>query len=97
MNKLNLSYVSDIMGETYKKWKPGNIIIIDAQTGTGKNFFIENVLIPWIVDKKLLFISNRTNLKRQVKKRLLNLTFLILIILSWMSAILFCLILASTI
>jgi hypothetical protein len=72
MNKLNLSYVSDIIGESYKDWKPGNIILLDAQTGTGKNFFIENVLIPWIGDKKLLFISNRTNLKRQVKKRLLE-------------------------
>lgn len=72
MKKLNLNYVSNIIGETYKKWKPGDIIIIDAQTGTGKNYFIENVLIPWIETKKLLFISNRTNLKRQVKIRLLE-------------------------
>ena len=72
MKKLNLDYVSNIIGETYKTWKPGDIIIIDAQTGTGKNYFIENVLIPWIEAKKLLFISNRTNLKRQVKIRLLE-------------------------
>jgi len=72
MKKLNLDYVSNIIGETYKTWKPGDIIIIDAQTGTGKNYFIENVLIPWIETKKLLFISNRTNLKRQVKIRLLE-------------------------
>lgn len=72
MKKLNLEYVSEIIGETYKKWKPGDIIIIDAQTGTGKNYFIENLLIPWIGSKKMLFISNRTNLKRQVKKRLLE-------------------------
>ena len=69
--KLNLQYISNIIGESYKTWKPGDIIIIDAQTGTGKNYFIENIFIPYIGDKKLLFISNRTNLKREVKSRLL--------------------------
>jgi len=69
--KLNLQYISNIIGESYKTWKPSDIIIMDSQTGTGKNHFIENVLIPWIGNKKMLFISNRTNLKREVKSRLL--------------------------
>ena len=68
--KLNLEYVTNIIGESYKTWKLGDVVLLEAQTGTGKNYFIENVLIPWISPKKLLFVSNRTNLKRQVKKRL---------------------------
>ena len=70
--KLNLKYISDIIGESYKKWKSSDTILLDAQTGTGKNYFIENILIPYIRNKKLLFISNRTNLKREVKTRLLK-------------------------
>lgn len=42
--KLNLKFVSDVIGEDYKKWKRGEIVLISAQTGTGKNYFIENVL-----------------------------------------------------
>ena len=38
--KLNLDYVSNIIGETYRKWKPRDIVIIEAQTGTGKNYYI---------------------------------------------------------
>lgn len=70
--KLNLDYVTNIIGEDYKNWKLGDVVLIEAQTGTGKNFFIENVFIPWFSPNKILFISNRTNLKRQVKKRLLE-------------------------
>ena len=70
--KLNLFYVSSIIGETYRTWKSGDIVLLEAQTGTGKNYFIKNVFIPWMSPNKVLFISNRINLKRQVKKRLLE-------------------------
>jgi len=70
--KLKLDYVSNIIGKEYKTWKPSDIILMEAQTGTGKNYFIENYFIPWMSPSKVLFVSNRTNLKRQVKKRLLE-------------------------
>ena len=70
--KLNLQYISNIIGQEYKTWKPSDIILMGAQTGTGKNHFIENYFIPWISPNKVLFVSNRTNLKRQVKKRLME-------------------------
>lgn len=70
--KLNLNYISDIIGQEYKMWKASDIILMEAQTGTGKNYFIENYFIPWISPNKVLFVSNRTNLKRQVKRRLLE-------------------------
>lgn len=78
--KLNLDYVSNIIGEEYKDWKSGDIVKIKAQTGTGKTYFIKNVLIPYIdeineykiFDKqyKVLILTNRTNLSRQIKKDL---------------------------
>ncbi|MDL2289445.1 DEAD/DEAH box helicase family protein [Clostridia bacterium OttesenSCG-928-F22] len=86
--KLNLEWVTDIIGDDYKKWNEGDVVIIESQTGTGKTHFIKNILIKNILDsskkiygderdydfgKKLLFICNRTNLKRQIKKDLLKL------------------------
>lgn len=78
--KLNLKYVSNVIGDEYKKWRAGDIVLIDAQTGTGKNYFIEEVLLPYVDEdeevfgyaKRILYLSNRTNLKREVKQRLLK-------------------------
>lgn len=63
-------------GET--KWKPERPVFISAQTGCGKNYFIENTLLPYIenlnlkkeTDFKVLIISNRIALSLQTKDRL---------------------------
>lgn len=75
--KLNLKWVSEIIGEDYKLWNNGDIITIQAQTGTGKTFFItgnkdEKGLIDRIGNKSLVYICNRVELKRQVKLDLLK-------------------------
>jgi Rad3-related DNA helicase len=72
--ELDLKWVKYIIGEHYKSWKPADVIIIESQTGTGKTCFVQNILIPYISSykKKLLFVCNRTNLKRQIKKDLLT-------------------------
>lgn len=73
MNKLNVKWVSDEIGEDYKKWDKGDTILIEAQTGTGKTWFIKNVLLDNIADhERVLLVCNRTNLKRQLKKDLLK-------------------------
>ena len=54
MDNLNLKWVSDTIGEEYKQWRKGDIITIQAQTGTGKTYFVKNVLIP--VHLKFLFL-----------------------------------------
>ena len=73
MDNLNLKWVSETIGEEYKQWSKGDIVTIQAQTGTGKTYFVKNVLVPYM-DKyeHMLIISNRTNLKRQVKIDLLK-------------------------
>lgn len=68
--KLNLKWVSEEIGNDYKEWKRGDIVTINAQTGTGKTFFIKNLLIPHMAYEKMLIVANRVNLKRQLKKDL---------------------------
>ena len=74
MDNLNLKWVSETIGEEYKKWSKGDIVTIQAQTGTGKTYFIKNTLVPYM-DKweHMLIVSNRVNLKRQIKNDLLKL------------------------
>lgn len=63
---------------TKNRWEPGQPVFISAQTGQGKNFFIENKLIPYVrelnrknnTNQRVLIISNRLALKRQVKNRI---------------------------
>lgn len=76
--KLNLEWVSDIIGNDYRKWRKGDVITIQAQTGTGKTFFITgNDECEGLIDyleshEHLIYICNRTNLKRQLKIDLLK-------------------------
>lgn len=62
-------YLSDLVCDDYKRWKPGNTIVIHAQTGAGKTYFVLNVLLPFVKEqnKKLLYLSNRSALRDQVK------------------------------
>lgn len=72
--KLDLQYVTDIIGDEYKQWKLGDKILIKAQTGAGKTWFIKNELIPYVDDysTNALLLTNRVNLSRQVKSDLLK-------------------------
>ena len=72
--KLNLQWINELIGEDYKYWSDGSVIIIETQTGTGKTTFIKEVLVPFAIEagKKILFICNRINLRRQVTEDLLK-------------------------
>lgn len=69
--KLNLKNVVDLIGEEYSEWSDGDFVIIETQTGTGKTYFIEQQLIRYLSFSKVLFLCNRINLVRQIKKDLL--------------------------
>lgn len=64
--------------DTVDRWEPSQPVFISAQTGQGKNYFIENALIPYVkrlniknrTNQKVLILSNRLALKCQIKKRL---------------------------
>lgn len=78
--KLKTKYVNDVIGKEYKQWRSGDVVKIKTQTGSGKTYFIKNSLIPYIDelnalkifnDFKVLILTNRINLSRQIKKDLL--------------------------
>ncbi len=62
-------YISDIIGEEYKAWIPGERILIEAQTGTGKTIFVLTTLLNYCRDtnKTVLYVCNRTYLKEQIR------------------------------
>lgn len=76
--KLNLKWVSDAISEkegyTYKDWKEGSIVSIDAQTGTGKTYAILNKILEDKVEdyEELVYICNRIELRRAIQKDLLE-------------------------
>ncbi|WP_333594532.1 DEAD/DEAH box helicase, partial [Anaerospora hongkongensis] len=75
-NLSNEKYVTNAINNSYLNWHSGRPVVISAQTGAGKNTFIENVLIPESAKqkKKILIVSNRIALSIQMKKRILELT-----------------------
>lgn len=62
--------ISEVIGQEYKGWRTGDLVFIDAGTGTGKSYFIENTLDEYCIDKhkNILYLTNRDVLKEQVKK-----------------------------
>lgn len=69
-----MEYVSDKIGEDYKKWENGNVIFLSAPTGSGKTHFIIHTLLPYVAEIKgyILYLVNRTALKEQLDNDLLN-------------------------
>lgn len=76
--KIKLGQNHEIEANTYSRWNPKQAVVISAQTGQGKNYFVENVLIPYVIrlnyqnktEQRVLIISNRLALKCQVSNRL---------------------------
>ena len=53
--------------EQIKQWDKDNVITITAGTGTGKSYFIKNILYAFAKanNKKILFLIHRTDCKNQ--------------------------------
>jgi len=71
-------YSGMIISSVTDRWEPSQPVFISAQTGQGKNYFIENTLLPYVrelnirnnLKQKVLILSNRLALKRQVESHL---------------------------
>lgn len=74
-----MKFISDSIGELYKEWKNGDAIFISAPTGSGKTTFILKTLLPYLAKqeqpKKILYLVNRSILKKQMEKELLTIPF----------------------
>lgn len=71
-------YVADAVQDAYISWRPEVPVFISAQTGCGKNYFVQHQLVPTVMNynmelgkgkmiKRVLFLSNRVALNRQNK------------------------------
>lgn len=76
--KIEMSWDHKIESGTTNRWEPSQPVFISAQTGQGKNYFVEKTLIPFVrnlnyeyqTKQKVLIISNRLALKCQINDRL---------------------------
>lgn len=59
-------YISDVVGEGYKKWDNSKVILC-APTGSGKSKFILEIALPYWLEngKKVLILVNRNSLLKQ--------------------------------
>ena len=60
-------WVSDIVGDDYKKWNK-EFVVLDCGTGCGKSYFCINVLGTYAKEnnKKILYLCNRRKLRQQI-------------------------------
>lgn len=67
--------VSDyVTPEKVNGWKPGDIVLISAPTGSGKSFFVKHTLRDYLTQNglKCLYLLPRTRIKEQFQQELLN-------------------------
>lgn len=64
----SVKYISDVIGEEYKDWKPMQMIFIKSPTGTGKTTFILCSLLEYafLTRKRIIYMVNRVILKEQL-------------------------------
>jgi len=63
-------YVSEVIGDEYKKWKEGDSVIITTPTGSGKTSFVLSKLLQQAVeDMHILYLCNRKVLSEQFREQ----------------------------
>lgn len=76
--KIETQRDSSIKTGTSDRWEPLQPVFISAQTGQGKNYFVEHELIPYVrelnyksnTNQRVLILSNRLALRQQIRNRL---------------------------
>lgn len=72
-------YLDNVLSKEIDSWKPEVPVIVSAQTGAGKNHFIQKTLLPKLIEENptennlILILSNRIALNRQNKYKLAEL------------------------
>lgn len=75
---MKAKYISEIIGEDFHNWT-NRKVLLTAHTGAGKTHFIVRKVIPYVYSRrncrntgKVLILSNRTLLRKQYEKAVLN-------------------------
>ena len=65
--QVKVKYISDLVRNKYRQWND-ECIVFDADTGTGKTYFILQKLASYLAsqNKQLLYLCNRTSLKKSL-------------------------------
>lgn len=74
VHKIDSKYVSNGLSDIYKYWRHDSAVLISAPTGSGKNHFIIEKLIPYAseTNQQIFLFSNRIALNVQQKKILMH-------------------------
>ena len=69
---ITTSWISDTLENELGHWKPKDVVFINSPTGSGKNTFIKDKLLPFAKqkNKKVLILSNRSALELQQKEEI---------------------------
>lgn len=70
-----MTYIADSIRDEYEQWKGGDVVFISSPTGSGKTTFVLKTLLPFFSskDQKILYLVNRTVLKKQLEEDIFNL------------------------
>lgn len=74
VHPIDTEKVSDGLQDEFRSWRNQSPVLISAQTGAGKNYFITEHLIPYAIETKqpVYLFTNRVALNVQQKKGLLR-------------------------
>lgn len=64
-------FINEIIGQEYKQWNKGNLILVNSGTGTGKSTFVMQELYEYCNknNKRILYLTNRNILREQIKQK----------------------------
>lgn len=67
-------FIDDYIGDEYKSWRNGSIVLITAQTGKGKTHFVLNTLLQYVIENNgyIFYFVNRKLLKKQIENDILS-------------------------
>lgn len=62
-------YVTEVIGDQYKEWKPGTAVLIATPPSSGKTTWVRNQLVEYCREtgKKVLYLSPRTLINNETK------------------------------
>lgn len=72
LNKQIKHTITDEIGDSYQQWKKGDIVDVSGGTGSGKSYFIQQILSKYAKaqGELILYLVPRTRLKEQIEKDL---------------------------
>lgn len=67
-----MEWLTNCIGEEYKRWTNRDKVFIASPTGSGKTYFILKQFLPYLSkkNKRILYLVNRKILKEQIESEI---------------------------